>query len=66
MIGRGGWRTTRVTVDDVLIRFVDNTYNVTVVAEGDLESSKQTVLIDDLVCKLSSIENSKCVITRIR
>jgi hypothetical protein len=66
MLGRGRWRTTRVTVDDVLIRFVDNTYNVTVVAEGDLESSKQTILIDDLVHKLSLVENSKCLISRIR
>lgn len=66
MLGRGRWRTTRVTVDDVLIRFVDNTYNVTMVAEGDLESSKQTILIDDLVHKLSLVENSKCLIYRIR
>ena len=62
----GSWRTTRVMVDGVLIRFVDNTYNVTVVAEADVESSKLTILIDDLVRKLALVENSKCAISRIR
>jgi hypothetical protein len=51
-IDSGSWRTTRVMVDGVFIRFFDNSDNVTVVAEGDLESSKLTFLIDDLVRKL--------------
>ena len=60
------WRTTRLLIDGVCIRFVDDSEYITVVAEGDLETATLISLIEELVSKLASVENCKCTYTRIR
>lgn len=63
--GPSDWRTTRIAVDGVLVRFVDDSHYLTVIAEGELQSDRLKSIVDELVEKLESVENCSCTFRSI-
>lgn len=63
--GDGDWRTTKVRIDGVLVRFVDDMGKLTIVVEGTLPESVLESLAEEARAKLSAIENTRCVVKRI-
>lgn len=61
----GRWRTTRITVDGVQLRFIDDHDNLTVVAEGEFPSERLKFIVKELADKLERIENCTCTIKSI-
>lgn len=59
------WRTTRVMVDGVIVRFVDDSECLTVIAEGEMERGRMKSIIDELAKKLELIENCVCNVRTI-
>ncbi len=59
------WRTTRITVDDVQVRFVDDSNYLTVIAEGELSPDRLKSIVDELAEKLGRVENCSCTIRSI-
>jgi len=57
------FRTYRVRVNGVVVRFVDDGYGIQVTIEGELPESSKQALKDDLVSKLSALEgaNVECL-----
>lgn len=59
------WRTTRIAIDGVVVRFVDDSNYLTVIAEGELESERLKSIVDELVAKLECVENSTCTVRSV-
>jgi len=53
----GGWRTHRVVVDGVTVRYVDGD-PTRLVIEGELPAALVDALVDDLAAKLSRVEHT--------
>jgi hypothetical protein len=41
------WRTTRIAIDGVVVRFVDDSNYLTIIAEGELESERLKSIVDE-------------------
>lgn len=58
------YNTTRITINDIMIRYVDDLDGIKVVIEGQLPPDIIKSIEDDLLDKFSRLEDTKCVITR--
>ncbi|OYP33082.1 hypothetical protein [Rhodopirellula sp. MGV] len=56
------WRTTRINVDGLTIRYVHDVDTVAVTVEGDLPKSMSDLIAMDLRKKLALVENAECQI----
>jgi len=56
----GDWRTKRILVDGVCVRFADDTQRLTVTVEGEMPASVIESIACDLQEKLGLVENSEC------
>lgn len=56
----GEWRTKRILVDDVCVRFADDTQHLTVTVEGEMPASVIESTACDLQEKLALFENREC------
>jgi hypothetical protein len=55
----------RITVDGVVVRYVEDSWDVQLTVEGDLPEPTLTTLVTDLTEKLSELENTKCEFIRL-
>lgn len=56
----GDWRTNRILVDDVCVRYTDDTQHLTVTVEGEMPASVIESIACDLQEKLALVENIEC------
>ena len=56
------WRTTKITVDGVLLRYADDMDCLTVTIDGELPRATIESIAEDLRCKLALVENADCQI----
>ena len=54
------WRTKRIDVEGVQVRYVDDMDHVTVTIEGNLDRTIVEALAEDLHAKLALVENAEC------
>jgi len=54
------WRTKRINVEGVQVRYVDDMDHVTVTVEGNLDRTIVEALAEDLQAKLALVENADC------
>ena len=57
-----GWRTVRISIDGVCVRFVDDGDHVAVTVEGELPKSTLDELAAEFCKKLSLLENAPCAV----
>ncbi len=55
-----------IFINEVRVRYVDNGRNICVYVEGNLPQNQLAILQEDLIDKLTILENSPCVIEKIR
>ncbi|QDV45288.1 hypothetical protein Enr13x_51640 [Stieleria neptunia] len=55
-----GWRTKKVTIEGVPVRYTDEMEHLTVTIEGDLPKTIVDSLAKDLCSKLALVENTDC------
>jgi hypothetical protein len=54
------YRVHRLKIDDVIVRYVEDSYSIQMTIEGDLPASTIDDLRADLLRKLSALENTEC------
>ncbi len=59
------WRTTRICIDGIQVRFIDDSDYVSVVSEGQLATAKLESILEELAEKLSLVENCPCEVFKI-
>ena len=59
------WRTHRIEVSGVIVRYVEESFHVAITIEGVLAEAVTEVLIDDARRKLSAVERTEYVARRI-
>ena len=60
------WRSNRIIVDGVTVRFTEDMDHLTVTVEGDLPKSAVQAMAVELQQKLTLIENADCEVTWIK
>lgn len=57
--------TTRITVDGVVVRFVDNGYSIQMTVEGDLPGATVDAIAEELREKLSTLERTAYTVSEL-
>ncbi|MDC0668262.1 hypothetical protein [Nannocystis radixulma] len=59
------YKTTRISVDGVVVRFVDNGYSLQMTVEGDLPESTVDAIAEELREKLSTLEQTSYTLNKL-
>ncbi len=59
------WRTHRIAIDGIIVRYVDRPRSIEVVIEGSLPAATVALVIEDLRAKLARAARGPCVTRRL-
>lgn len=59
------FRVSRIKIDDVVVRYVEDTRTIQFTIEGDLPAQTMEVLVGELRDKMSALENAECEVLRL-